>query len=235
MITFDAALAIVQGVAFPLGTERILLEDAAGRVLSAPVVAGLDAPRQDVSTMDGYAVRDADLSRLPCSLQVVGEAFPGTSYDAPLAEGTCVRIFTGAALPPLADRVVIQEMVQRNGNDAVMAEPASPATYIRRKASDFAIGDVLLRAGRLLDARALIAAGAADLAQVEVYRQPRLAIVATGDELRKPGSTEGSAGSIPESITLGLQRLPPAAGQGLSIAACCPTTWPRCAPPYRNA
>ncbi len=207
MISFDEAFVIVQAVARPLGTERVYLEEAAGRVLAAPVTSRLDGPRSDVSTMDGYAVRDGDLSGFPCRLQVMGEAFPGTPYDGPLAAGTCVRIFTGAALPPLAGRIVIQEIVQREGDEAVIAEPPPPPTYIRRKASDFAIGDVLVSAGRRLDARALVAAGAADVTHVEVYCQPRVAIVATGDELRRPGSAGRSATSIPESISLGLQAL----------------------------
>lgn len=206
MISFDEALAVVKAAARPLGTERVALEVAAGRVLAAPVVARIDGPRSDVSTMDGYAVRDADLGALPCRLRVIGEAFPGAPYEGLVEAGTCVRIFTGTALPSGSDRVVIQEVVDRQGDEAVIAGPPSPSLYIRRKASDFAIGDVLVGAARRLDARALVSAGAADVAEIEVYLRPRVVIVATGDELRKPGASGGAA-AIPESITLGLEAL----------------------------
>lgn len=206
MISFDEAFAIVKAAARPLGTERVALEDASGRVLAAPVISRIDGPRSDVSTMDGYAVRDADLGAFPCRLRVDGEAFPGALCEGSIGAGTCVRIFTGAALPSGSDRVVIQEVVDRQGDEAVITDPPSPALYIRKKASDFAIGDVLVAAGRRLDARALVAAAAADVAEVEVYMQPRVAIVATGDELRKPGAAGGAA-AVPESITLGLEAL----------------------------
>ncbi|HEX8623546.1 MAG TPA: molybdopterin molybdotransferase MoeA [Allosphingosinicella sp.] len=206
MISFDEAFAIVKAAARPLGTERVALEEAAGRVLGTPVVSRIDGPRSDVSTMDGYAVREADLGPPPCRLRVIGASFPGAPYEGPVKAGTCVRIFTGAALPSGSDRVVIQEVVDRQDDEAVIAGPPSPSLYIRKKASDFAAGDVLVAAGRRLDARALVAAGAADVGEVEVYLQPRVAIVATGDELRKPGAT-GVAEAIPDSITLGLEAL----------------------------
>ena len=206
MISFDEAFAIVKASARPLGTEPVALEEACGRVLAAPVVSRIDGPRCDVSTMDGYAVRDPDLRAFPCRLRVVGEAFPGAPRAGPVEAGTCVRIFTGAALPSGSDRVVMQEAVQRDGDDAVIADAPPASLYIRRKASDFAAGDALVAAGRRLDSRALVASAAADLAVVEVYLQPRVAIVATGDELRKPGSG-GSATAIPDSISLGLAAL----------------------------
>lgn len=206
MISFDEAFAIVKAAARPLGTERVALEEAAGRVLATPVVSRIDGPRSDVSTMDGYAVREADLGTFPCRLRVIGEAFPGTPNEGSVEAGTCVRIFTGAALPSGSDRVIIQEVVDRQGDEAVIADPPSPSLHIRRKASDFAIGDVLVAAGRRLDARALVSAGAADVAEVEAHLQPRVAIVATGDELRSPGAAGGAA-AIPESITLGLEAL----------------------------
>ena len=207
MISFDEAFALVEAAARPLGTERVALDDAAGRVLAAPVVAMIDGPRCDVSTMDGYAVRGCDLRTFPCRLGVAGEAFPGAPHGRRLEAGTCVRIFTGAALPEGSDRVVIQEVVDRQGDEAVIAGPPPSPPYIRRRSSDFAAGDVLVASGRRLGPRALVAAGAADVAEVEVHLRPRVAILATGDELRKPGTGGSGDAAVPESISLGLQTL----------------------------
>ncbi|PSJ37364.1 molybdopterin molybdotransferase MoeA [Allosphingosinicella deserti] len=211
MISFDEAVAIVAGAARPLGRERIALDDAAGRVLAAPVVARIDGPRFDVSTMDGYAVRDGELGQLPRCLRVIGEAFPGAPFGSPLEPGTCVRIFTGAALPAGADRVVMQEIVERDGDEALFATPPG-SLFVRRRASDFAIDDVLVGAGRRLDARSLIAAAAADVDGVEVFRRPRLLIVGTGDELVAPGQAAETAAAIPESISVGLAAMAVEAG-----------------------
>jgi len=200
MISFDEAAFLVAAAATPLGRERVPLAEAKGRVLAAPVVAAVDAPPADVSAMDGYAVRDADL---PGRLRVAGESFPGRPCEAPLAPGRCVRIFTGAPVPEGADRVVIQEEVQREDGTAVFGAPG-PARHIRKSGSDFARGTVLLEAGRLLDPRALVAAAGADQAEVETWRRPLLAIIGTGDELVEPGDAAETPGAIPESVSLGI-------------------------------
>jgi molybdopterin molybdotransferase len=200
VISFDEAAALVAEAARPLGTERVWLGEAKRRVLAAPVAALVDSPPCDVSAMDGYAVRDADL---PGPLRVAGESFPGRGYGAPVGAGQCVRIFTGAPVPECADRIVIQEEVRREGETAFFESPA-PARHIRERGSDFACGDLLLEAGRLLDARALVAAAGADLAEVEVWRRPRLVIIGTGDELAEPGTARATPGAIPESLSIGV-------------------------------
>jgi molybdopterin molybdotransferase len=207
MISFDEAFERVRSAAVPLGTEEVFLDEAAGRLLAAPVEARIDGPRFDVSTMDGYAVRDSDLPALPARLPVAGESFPGAPRPAELPEGACVRIFTGAALPAGADRVVIQEEVVREGGDARFCGPLASERYIRRKASDFAAGDVLVRPGRKLGPRALVAAAAADVDRVEVYRRPRVVIIGTGDELRRPGTAALTEAAVPESLSVGLSAL----------------------------
>ena len=116
MISFDEAAALVAAAAQPLGSEWVKLSEAKGRVLAAPVAALVDAPPADVSAMDGYAVRDADL---PGRLEVAGESFPGRGHGRPIVAGQCVRIFTGAPVPEGADRVVIQEEVRRDGDSAL--------------------------------------------------------------------------------------------------------------------
>ena len=200
MIGFDEAAALVAEAAQPLGSERVSLDQAKGRVLAAPVIAGVDAPPADVSAMDGYAVRDADL---PGRLRVAGESFPGRGHEARIEASQCVRIFTGAPVPAGADRIVIQEEVRRDGDVATFETPG-PARHIRTRGSDFARGDILIEAGRLIDARALVGAAGADLAEVEVWRRPRLIILGTGDELVAPGTARATPGAIPESISLGI-------------------------------
>src|SRR4051794_36612318 len=111
MVSFDEAITIIHSAAQPLGAETVPLDRAAGRVLAAPVVAAIDSPRADVSAMDGYAVRDADLHDVPVSLIVCGESCPGSGWQGTVEPGTCVRIFTGAPLPACTDRIVIQEHV----------------------------------------------------------------------------------------------------------------------------
>ena len=204
MIAFDEAVRLVEVAAHPLGSERVPIAEAAGRVLAAPVVAMIDSPPADSSAMDGYAVRDADL---PGTLRVAGESFAGRGMDGALAPGTCVRIFTGAPVPAGAERVVIQEVVVREGDQARFADPPGKARHIRPRGSDFRTGETLLEAGRRLDPRALVAATGADLAEVEVWRRPSVAILGTGDELAEPGKARARPGAIPESVSFGVAAL----------------------------
>jgi molybdopterin molybdotransferase len=207
MISFDEAIERIRSVARPLGTESVALSAAAGRVLAQPVVAQIDSPRSDVSAMDGYAVRDEDLTPFPVALDVVGESFPGQGWSGAVAPGTCVRIFTGAPVPRGANRIVIQEIVRRDGATAIVDEHPGAATYIRPRGSDLAAGEELLPAGRLLDPRGLVAAAAADVAELEVYRRPRLHILSTGDELAEPGTARDTPDAVPDSASLGVAAL----------------------------
>jgi molybdopterin molybdotransferase len=207
MISFDEAIELIRSVARPLGTERVALDQAGGRVLAAPVVARIDSPRSDVSSMDGYAVRNEDLDGFPVSLKIVGESFAGVPWQGIIETGTCARIFTGGAVPAGADRIVIQENVQREGDFAIISEVPGAQQYIRRRGGDFETGDVLLSDGRLLDERAIVAAAAADLADVEVYRRPRIQVFSTGDELAEPGTARDRPDAIPDSVSLGVTML----------------------------
>jgi molybdopterin molybdotransferase len=204
MISFDEAIERVRSVAGSLGTETVPIAEAAGRVLAAPVIAKVDAPRSDVSAMDGYAVREEDLEQLPASLQLAGGSFAGSGWEGSVASGTCVRIFTGAPVPHGADRVLIQENVRSSGNAAIIEDRPGSARHIRKRGSDFVEGEELLPAGRLLDPRAIIAAAGADVAQLEVHCRPRLHILSTGDELAEPGTARTRADAIPESVSFGV-------------------------------
>ncbi|HEX8936764.1 MAG TPA: molybdopterin molybdotransferase MoeA [Sphingomicrobium sp.] len=207
MITFDEAVELVRSVAHPLGKETVSLAEAAGRVLAQSITARIDSPRSDVSAMDGYAVRERDLADLPASLEIVGESFAGDGWNGSLVPGACARIFTGAPVPAGADRVVIQENVRREGNLAIVDAHPGNARHIRRRGSDFVEGEELLTPGRLLDPRAILAAAAADIAELQVYRRPRMHILGTGDELAEPGTARKRSDAIPESVSFGVAAL----------------------------
>lgn len=204
MVSLDEALAAVCAYASPLGKEKVDLASAYGRILAHPVMAGLDAPRVAVSAMDGYAVHDADLNRLPARLPVQASIFPGGAEPDHLERGTCARIFTGAAVPAGADRVVLQEDVRGEDGTAVFDITPGAGRNIRAAGSDFTAGQCLLEAGRRLDARALVLAAASDRPSVEVYRRPRVMVLSTGDELVSPGLAAGQACAIPESVSFGV-------------------------------
>jgi molybdopterin molybdotransferase len=205
MISLDQAAAIVASVAHPIGSETIKLDKAAGRVLASDVVARVDSPRRNVSAMDGYAVREADLYE--GALKLVGISAPGQAELPIVGPGECVRIFTGGAVPPGADRVVVQEIVRRDGDFAILEQAPGAARHIRTKGSDFESGERLLLSSTLLGPQALVAAAAADVSTLEVYRRPQVTIVATGDELAEPGTALERPGSIPESVSFGVASL----------------------------
>ena len=207
MIGFDKALALIEAAATPLDRETVALADAPGRVLAAPVVAGLDSPASDTSAMDGYAVREAEVTDLPARLRVAGESFAGRGFDGRMGPGECVRIFTGAPMPEGADRVIIQEIVRRDGDTALFGHALGGGRHVRAMGSDFRKGDELLEPGRRLDPRAMVAAAAADRSTVEVWRRPRVVVLGTGDELAEPGTAAGIPGAIPESVSFGVAAL----------------------------
>lgn len=207
MISFDQAATIICDIARPLGSERVPIGEAHRRVLAEPVVARVTSPPFDVSAMDGYAVREADLSTLPARLRVTGESFAGSVIKGSVEPGCCNRIFTGAPVPKDADRVVVQEVVRREEDVAVIDAYPSPAKHIRSRGSDFQEGAILLKAGTGLGYRELVTAAGADLADVVVWRRPTALILGTGDELAAPGSAVGRPGAIPESVSFGVAAL----------------------------
>ena len=207
MIGFDEAVSAVRTLARPLGTETLAIQAAAGRVLAEAVHARVASPPCDVSAMDGYAVRDEDLANVPVSLNIAGESFAGRGWDGEIAAGQCVRIFTGAPVPRGADRVVIQENVEREGKRAIIRESSGSARHIRIRGGDFATGDELLGPGQYLHPRAVVAAAAADVAELRLFVRPRVAVLSTGDELAPPGSAAAIHGAIPESVSLGVAAL----------------------------
>lgn len=168
------------------------LGEADGRLLASDLVAMRTQPPFPASAMDGYAVRHADIATVPSELAVIGQSAAGHGFSGGLAEGEAVRIFTGAPLPPGADTVVIQENVERLAESRIrVLEGAAPGRHIRRAGLDFGEGEKLLVAGDRLDAGRLMLAAAMNHAVLPVRRRPRVAVLATGDELVAPGEEPG--------------------------------------------
>lgn len=205
-VDFDTALARMVDVAATLGSERVALAEAAGRVLAQPIIAQRDAPPVDVAAMDGYAIRTSTADGA-ATFQVVGESFPGAPCAAVVKHGTAIRVFTGAPIPSGADRVIVQEHVTRYGDRIVARTETSGRDHIRKRGSDFVAGDILLPTGRLLDPRAMVAAAASGTTYVTVSRRPRVIVLASGDELSRPGEAPGLACGIPDSVSLAVAAL----------------------------
>jgi len=186
----DAVAKIVAGFA-PLSTEQVPLSGGLGRILAADVAARLSSPPADVSAMDGYALRAADVQTAPATLTRIGESAAGSGFDGTVGTGQCVRIFTGAPVPAGADAIIIQEDTTVNGEAVTFTEAATPGRWIRRAGMDFAEGEVLIAAGTRLTGRHIGLAAAMNAPWLEVRRRPRVAILATGDELVMPGEPVG--------------------------------------------
>jgi molybdopterin molybdotransferase len=185
----DALSAVLDG-ASGLGEELVALEEAAGRVLARDLKAMRTQPPADMSAMDGYAVRAGDAT-LSAQLKVIGEVAAGRPFARAVSAGEAVRIFTGGVVPDGADAIVIQEDTARSGDVVTINEAAGAGRHIRRAGIDFREGDVLLKQShRLLD-RDLALAASMNHPAVPVHRRPKVALLATGDELVAPGTTPG--------------------------------------------
>ncbi len=191
MISVEEARQRLLAPLKPLGIELVALSDAAGRVLAEPVAARRTQPPWPVSAMDGYAVRAADVARVPARLKVVGSVPAGQAFPGTVGRGEAVRIFTGAPVPDGADAIVIQEDTARSGDEVEVREAAPSGHYVRPAGLDFREGEVGLPAGRRLSARDIGLAAAMNRPWLMVHRQPRIAILPTGDEVVMPGDPVG--------------------------------------------
>jgi molybdopterin molybdotransferase len=195
MLAVEDAHARIVAAFAPLPAEWVHLAAAAGRVLSRDLIAERDQPPSDASAMDGYAVRAADLA--------AGSAPAGGSYDRELGPGETVRIFTGGLLPRGADAVALQENASADGERVRIEGAIEPGTFVRRAGLDFRREERALAAGRRLSARDLGLAAALNHAWLPVRRRPRVALLATGDELVLPGQPLGPS-QIVNSNTVAL-------------------------------
>ncbi|MBB3172754.1 molybdopterin molybdotransferase [Endobacter medicaginis] len=210
MISVEEARTRILAPLVPVGTETVALGEAWGRVLAREVVARLDNPPADVSAMDGYAVRSAD-TRAGTALRLIGSAPAGHPFGGEVGRGECVRIFTGAVVPNGADSILIQEDATREGEAVIASCEAPTGRHIRRRGQDFDRASVLLAPGRRLGARDIGVAAAANHPFLTVRRRPRIALLATGDEIALPGEPIGPGGIV-SSNSLMLAALIRAAG-----------------------
>jgi len=185
------ALAAILAGAEPLPSELVALDAAHHRVLARDVAALRTQPPQAMSAMDGYAVRAVDAAHVAARLKVIGEVAAGRPFGKTVGAGEAVRIFTGGVVPDGADAVVIQEDTVIEDGGITITEAAIPGRHIRPAGVDFHRGDVLLAGGTRLTDRDLSLAAAMNHPQLAVRRRPKVAILATGDELVMPGSTPG--------------------------------------------
>lgn len=209
MISVEAALDHLFALARPTDPETVTLRHASGRVLAAPVSAARAQPPFDASAMDGYAV--ADPTPAPgARYRVVGEAPAGRAWAGRIGPGEALRIFTGAPVPEGAACVVIQEDVTREGDTITLAAHLGSGSNIRPRGGDFDIGATLDGPRRLRPADLALMA-AMNIAEVEVFRRPEVALIATGDELVQPGETPRDD-QIVASTGVGLAALIEASG-----------------------
>ncbi|MEO7564425.1 MAG: gephyrin-like molybdotransferase Glp [Sphingomicrobium sp.] len=216
LITLDEARALLLADVAPVAAERVPIADGGGRTLAADVVAGRDQPPDPVSAMDGFAVRASD-AVAGATLKVIGNAPAGRPFAGSVTAGTTVRIATGGVVPDGAERIVVQEIVERDGDSIRLIEAPGAPTYVRPRGCDFSNGETIARSGDLLTPARIGLAAAANLATIEVRARPRVLILASGDELREPGSELGP-GLIVNSAAYALAGLVEAWG-GIAVRA----------------
>lgn len=190
----DALSRILDGLAM-MPAEDVSLTDALGRVTAEPIISRRTQPPVAVSSMDGYAVRAGDVAEAPVTLTRIGSAPAGTAFAGTVGPGQTVRIFTGGPVPDGADAIVIQENVdapsEDDGVEITVRSPGKPGQNIRGAGLDFSEGDVGIPAGHVMTARDIGFAAAMDLPWIRVRQRPRIAILATGDEIVRPGDPIG--------------------------------------------
>lgn len=211
LLVEEALRRVLASVQEPVPAEDAPLEECFGRTLAGDLAALRTQPPFAASAMDGYAVRAADVTSPPVNLRVIGASVAGRGFQGSVRAGEAVRIFTGAPMPEGSDAVVIQEDTRAEGDTVMVYDAAASGRFVRPSGLDFRIGETLLSAGQRLDARRLSLAAAMGHARLPVRRKPRVAILATGDELVRPGEAAG-ADQIVASNTFALAGLVTRAG-----------------------
>lgn len=210
MIAVSEALDRLRATACVFAAETVALDEAHGRVLATAIAALVDNPPWDAAAMDGYAIRQ-DAGAAPLKLLIAGEAAAGRRLLRGIGPGETARIFTGAALPDGAARVVVQENAVVLEGGHVRLTDFGAESHVRPRGADFRAGDVLLAAPHRLGAADLMLAAAAGHSVLPVHRRPRIAILPTGDEVANPG--EPLAGDrIVSSVPVGLAAIARVAG-----------------------
>lgn len=188
LLSVEQALQRIVANADPIpARETLPLTDCLNRFLAEDVIATRSQPPFRASAMDGYALRSGDISKLPQDLKLVGTSAAGQHFSGKLNQGEAIRIFTGAPVPEEADAVVMQEDTQASDSTVTILQFSPGKRHIREAGVDFTSGQVLLRAGQKLESRRIGLAAAAGQSELSVVRKPKVAILATGDELVRPG------------------------------------------------
>ena len=191
MIPYEEALSKVLECAKPIDTERVFINQSLGRVLAEDVMADTDKPPFDNSAMDGYAVRYEDIKdasqEKPVKLKVLGEIPAGEETAYKMEKGTALKIFTGAPIPEGADTVVPFELTEQENHYILIKEPLKLGSNVRRKGEEVKEGEVLLKAGTLIRPYEMGIMASVNRVIVSVYRKPKVAILATGDEIKDVG------------------------------------------------
>ncbi|MFV2091643.1 MAG: gephyrin-like molybdotransferase Glp [Hyphomicrobiales bacterium] len=196
LLSVEDALARATAGLAPTATEHVPLEHAAGRVLAADVAARRAQPPAAMSAMDGYGVRAEDVGTAPVTLEIIGTAPAGHPFAGTVGPGQAVRLFTGSLIPQGADAVVMQEDTQSDGTQVTISIRVAKNRFVRPRGMDFDTGEVLLKVGQVLGPSQLSLAAAMNHAGLDVYTKPVVGILATGDELVRPGPMVGAHDTI---------------------------------------
>jgi molybdopterin molybdotransferase len=184
MSVAQARLYIQQFLTPVQETERISIKHALGRVLASPVISSLNVPGHNNSAMDGFAFRHTEAAQ---PLRIVGTAFAGRAFDAIIPAGACIKIMTGAVVPPDADTVVMQEHAAVDGEYVSIQKLPSKGANVRLEGEDIAIGQTVLANGHTLEPADMGLLASLGIAEIEVYRRLKVAFFTTGDELVSVG------------------------------------------------
>lgn len=229
LVPSQKALELMLENAGPVGIENLDIAKCNGRILAADVTALRTQPPFDASAMDGYAVRQSDLDTIPCTLKLIGQSAAGKAFIGNVDKGEAVRTFTGAPIPNGADTIIIQENTSftnpknksKTGSEIIIEQSAPKGSFIRPAGLDFEIGQVLLVKNQLLNPQNIALAASMNHATLPVFKQPNVAILASGDELVIPGSTLGDS-QIIASNNYGIAAIAQSAGanvKNLGIAS----------------
>ena len=194
LLPVDAALTRLLALAKPITeSETLPLDACAGRVLASDLTAKLTQPPFDSSAMDGYAIRTDD-AHADVRLKLIGESAAGHPFEGTISSGETVRIFTGAPVPEGADAVLLQEDAVRHDDGTIgMTFFPEPRRHIRPRGQDFREGETVLKAGAVMTPSRLMVAAAMDHSSLSVRRRARVGLLATGDELVRPGEPRAAS------------------------------------------
>jgi len=187
LLTPHEAYAAIMGRTRPLGTCVRRLGDVFAHRLAADLRADRDLPPADRSAMDGYAVRASDLENVPIALSLIGEVAAGHPARPKVRPGTCVRVLTGANVPPGADAVAVVESTREAAGSVTFHVSVKPGENVLKRGEDCGKGTVVLERGAMLGSAQIAVSAAVGRDRLKVYRRPRVAVLSTGSELRRAG------------------------------------------------